>query len=104
MNAGLYHCIGTRRGAAVVGAGLEIDVQGGASGRVFQAAQSFDFGVRPARLAVEPLADDAPIANDDRTDRRVGARPSQTSGGEFQGPLHIDGVRSVVHPVFLTQG
>ena len=80
-DAGGDERVGTRTGAAVVGAGLERDVRGRAAAPVTGRVQRFDLGVRAARRLRRALADDDTVPHEDTTDPRVrrgtpaGARP-----------------------------
>ena len=69
--------VGAGRGAAVVGARFEGDVDGRAARAVASVGERLDLGVvAPGRLRA-PRADDLTVAHDDRADRGVRRGPAE---------------------------
>jgi hypothetical protein len=76
-HAGLDERRGARRRAALVGAGFERDIDGGAPGPVAGLAEGVDLGVRLAGPVVKASADRQPVRRDDEA-----ADPGVRGGGE----------------------
>src|SRR4051812_13398415 len=74
--------VGARRRLAMVGTGLEGDVERRTARAVAGSPERRDLGVLLAVASVKPLADDGAIANDDGADHRVRRRLSPPAAGE----------------------
>jgi hypothetical protein len=84
--------VGAGRRFAVMRARLERDVKRRpASGRAC-ASQSFDLGMRPPAGLCPAAADDHPILDDHRADRRIGPRASQAPPAQRQRKRHVASV------------
>ena len=82
-DAGLPDRIRARRRAAVVAAGLERHVQGGATQiPVAGGADRLDLGVGRSELLVKALPEDLVVAADDRADERIRAHPPAAALGQ----------------------
>jgi hypothetical protein len=79
----------TGRSAAVVGAGLEGDVDGGAAGGGSGGTEGFDLGVGLSGGVVVALADDLTVAHNYGTDGGVGGSVAQAEGGKLEGTAHV---------------
>ena len=78
-------------GAAVVAAGLESDVSGGAGGAVAKRAgllECDDLGVVAVGVDVRAFSDDFSVANEDAAYLRVGRGERGGRGSKREGPLH----------------
>ena len=80
--------VGTRSGAAVMGAGLERDVRSRTARAVTGRVQRFDLGVRAAGRLRRALADDDTVPHEDTTDPGVRRGAPAGGGGERQRPIH----------------
>jgi len=84
--------VGARRLAALVGAGLEREVQR-RSGRIAAAAAAVgerrDLGVQLAERLMAALADRLAVAHDHRPDERIRAHPSPPSLRQLQRPPKV---------------
>lgn len=80
--------IGARRGAAIVRAGFQGHVGGGAARRIACFAQGVDLGVRLAGACVPAFADGATVAHQHATDARVRRGGRQSAGGKLQRARH----------------
>ena len=80
--------IGTRGGAALVGAGLQGDVHGGTAGVVAGRPQRGDFCVCLPGALVPTLPDDALAAGDHAPNPRIRVGRFHAAGSQGQRPLH----------------
>ena len=78
-------------------AGLEIHVEGRAACAILRLAQRVHLRVRLARGAVVALADHLAVADDDRADQRIRARPAGRPRGQPERASHVRGVRVLAH-------
>ena len=89
---GGHQGVGAGRGAAMVAAGLERDVHGGAAqveAGVAGRGQRHSLGVRAARRLCRPLGH-APVGGHDHApDPRVGRRGRAHAGGQLDRPQHV---------------
>ena len=83
--------VGAGRGLPEMRAGLQVDIQRAAFQQllVFHGVDGVDFRVGFATTMVVALADDNPVAHDDRTHHRVRTGAAQPQGGQLQAPPHI---------------
>ena len=71
-NTGGDERVGAGRGAAMMGAGFEGDVGGGATGGIARCAQGVYFGVWFAGILVPAFADGNVVFDEDAADARIG--------------------------------
>jgi hypothetical protein len=91
-DAGLEDRLGARRGSAVVGAGLERDVEGGA-GRVLAAGrESHALRVSLSGGLGYALADHPAVLHEHGPDHRVRTGPAASFGGQLDGPKEVSRV------------
>ncbi len=88
-DSGRDHRVGAGRGAAVVGAGLQGDEEGGTSRAVSRLAQGLDLGVRASHLPVPAAAHDLAVPHQDGADLRVGRDAVPAAGGEPEGAPQV---------------
>ena len=87
-HAGADQGFGAGRSTAVVGAGLEGNVSGGALRGVAGLAQGVHFGMRLAGLEVETLADNLPALLNHAADARIGRSGKTALPAKGNGLLH----------------
>jgi len=87
-NTGLEDGVGAGRGPAVVTAGLEGNVKGGAPGELAGLGQGNPLGVRTAGRPGRPATDNLPIPDDNSPDGRVRARRAENLAGKLKGLGH----------------
>ncbi|MNF62061.1 hypothetical protein D3C84_437320 [compost metagenome] len=90
---GVDQCIGARRGAAVMAAGLQRHVGGGTTGILAGSAQGMNFGVGFAGAHVPAFADNLPVTYDHTAHPRVGMGGVVAVARQFQGTRHVMGVK-----------
>ena len=98
--------VGTGRGAALMRAGFEADVGGGAASLFACLPQGMYFGVRLARADVKALADDLAAFDDDAADARIrrggeNALLCLKEGGLHPGDVLCGGGHGWWFPAFL---
>ena len=81
--------IGTGRRAAMMGAGLEGDIGGGAAGGRAGLLQRQHLGMRATRHPVPALAHHLAVAHQHTTDARIGMGGIQPAFGQPQGTGHV---------------
>ena len=96
-HTGVDQRVGARRSAAIVRAGLEGDVGGGADRSLARTSERFDLGVWATGRLGGPDTDDFAVTDDEAADPRVGRRTTAGRGGHGERPAHELGVR--VHAV-----
>lgn len=88
-DAGVQDGLGAGGLLALVAAGLQGHVQGGAPGVLGAALQGVALGVGLAVPLVVPLADDRPVFDNHRPHQGVGIGPARPPLCQFQGQVHI---------------
>ena len=101
--------VGTGRGAALMRAGFEADVGGGATGGGARFAQGVRFGVRLTGADVKAFADGFTAFDDHAADTRVRCGGEDALSCQFEGGLHpgdvlCGGGHGWWFPAFLVQG
>jgi hypothetical protein len=88
-HAGSDQCIGARRRAAMMGAGLQRDVGGCAACRLPSGAQGVHFGMRLASASMKPLTEHRIVFGDHAADHRVGLAGEARAGSQAQRTGHV---------------
>ena len=95
-DAGLHQCLGARAGLAVMGAGFQGGVAGGALRAIAGAGERLGLGMGPAAGLGPATADDPSVLYEHAADRRVGPHGTEAALGERKRKRHETAVEARV--------